>query len=122
MTAANEQKKQDATANEKLVFLVENVQRKEKELIITGHFYNGKKNRTITSVKSMELDIVLRDMDKELLNEKNIKYAQPLAGIRIEPLQDSPAVTVNLPDKAPAGEFNNFMVTAHDVHWEGVGN
>ena len=122
VTAANEQKKQDATANEKLVFLVENVQRKDNELVISGHFYNGKKNRTITSVKSMELDIVLRDMDKELLNEKNIKYAQPLAGIRIEPLQDSPAVTVNLPDKAPAGEFNNFMVTAHDVHWEGVGN
>ena len=128
--AANEQKKQDAAANEKLVFLVENVQRKDNELVISGHFYNGKKNRTITSVKSMELDIVLRDMDKELLrdmdkellNEKNIKYAQPLAGIRIEPLQDSPAVTVNLPDKAPDGEFNNFMVTAHDVHWEGVGN
>ena len=122
VTAANEQKKQDAAANEKLVFLVENVQRKDNELVISGHFYNGKKNRTITSVKSMELDIVLRDMDKELLNEKNIKYAQPLAGIRIEPLQDSPAITVNLPDKAPAGEFNNFMVTAHDVHWEGVGN
>ena len=122
MKAVNEQKKQDATANEKIVFLVENVQRREKELLITGHFYNGKKNRTITSVKMMELDIVLRDMDKELLNEKNVKYAQPLAGISIEPLQDSPVVTVNLPDKAPDGEFNNFMVTAHDVHWEGVGN
>ena len=46
--AANEQKKQDATANEKLVFLVENVQRKDNELVISGHFYNGKKNRTIT--------------------------------------------------------------------------
>ncbi len=29
---------------------------------------------------------------------------------------------MNLPDKAPDGEFNNFAVTAHDVHWEGVGN
>ena len=29
---------------------------------------------------------------------------------------------MNLPDKAPAGEFNNFTVSAHDVHWEGVGN
>ncbi|MBR6860584.1 MAG: hypothetical protein IKM73_04590, partial [Acidaminococcaceae bacterium] len=122
MKAVNEQKKQDATANEKIVFLVENVQRREKELLITGHFYNGKKNRTITSVKMMELDIVLRDMDKELLNEKNVKCAQPLVGISIEPLQDSPVLTVNLPDKAPDGEFNNFMVTAHDVHWEGVGN
>ncbi len=120
--AANEQKKQDATATEKIVFLVENVQRKDNELVISGHFYNGKKNRTIITVKSLELDIVLRDMDKELLNEKNIKYEKAFTGMNIEPLQDSQVLTVNLPDKAPAGEYNNFMVTAHDVHWEGVGN
>ena len=119
--AVNEQKKQDATANEKLVFLVENVQRKGNDLSITGHFYNGKKNRTIISVKAMELDIVLRDLDKELLNEKNIKYTKAFGGMEIKPLQDSPALTVELPGKAPAAEFNNFTVTAHDVHWEGIG-
>ena len=121
MKAANDQKKRDATANEKIVFLVENVQRKGNDLSITGHFYNGKKNRTIIAVKAMELDIVLRDMDKELLNEKNIKYTKAFSGMNIAPLQDSPKLTVDLPGKAPAAEFNNFTITAHDVHWEGVG-
>jgi len=121
MKAANAQKKQDATANEKIVFLVENVQRKGNDLTISGHFYNGKKNRTIISVKAMELDIVLRDVDKELLNEKNIKYTKAFTGMEIKPLQDSPVLTVELPDKAPKDEFNNFAVTAHDVHWEGIG-
>ena len=121
MKAANEQKKQDATANEKIVFLVENVQRKGNDLTISGHFYNGKKNRTIISVKAMELDIVLRDVDKELLNEKNIKYTKAFTGMEIKPLQDSPMLTVELPGKAPKDEFNNFAVTAHDVHWEGIG-
>ena len=121
MKAANAQKKQDATANEKIVFLVESVQRKGNDLTITGHFYNGKKNRTIISVKAMELDIVLRDVDKELLNEKNIKYTKAFTGMEIKPLQDSPMLTVELPGKAPKDEFNNFAVTAHDVHWEGIG-
>ena len=121
MKAANAQKKQDATANEKIVFLVENVQRKGNDLTISGHFYNGKKNRTIISVKAMELDIVLRDVDKELLNEKNIKYTKAFTGMEIKPLQDSPMLTVELPGKAPKDEFNNFAVTAHDVHWEGIG-
>ena len=121
MKAANAQKKQDATANEKIVFLVESVQRKGNDLTISGHFYNGKKNRTIISVKAMELDIVLRDVDKELLNEKNIKYTKVFTGMEIKPLQDSPMLTVELPGKAPKDEFNNFAVTAHDVHWEGIG-
>ncbi|MBO6265468.1 MAG: hypothetical protein J6M57_05615, partial [Acidaminococcaceae bacterium] len=121
MKAANAQKKQDAAANEKIVFLVENVQRKGSDLTISGHFYNGKKNRTIISVKAMELDIVLRDVDKELLNEKNIKYTKAITGMEIKPLQDSPMLTVELPGKAPKDEFNNFAVTAHDVHWEGIG-
>jgi hypothetical protein len=119
--AANEQKKQDAAANEKIVFLVEDVQRAGNDLVVSGHFYNGKKNRTITAVKALELDIVLRDMDKELLNEKNIKYDKSFTGMHIEPLKDSQVQTVNLQDKAPAAEFNNFTVTAHDVHWEAVG-
>ena len=121
MKAANAQKKQDATANEKIVFLVENVQRKGSDLTISGHFYNGKKNRTIISVKALELDIVLRDVDKELLNEKNIKYTKAFTGMEIKPLQDSPVLTVELPGKAPKDEFNNFAVTVHDVHWEGIG-
>ena len=121
MKAVNAQKKQDATANEKIVFLVESVQRKGNDLTISGHFYNGKKNRTIISVKAMELDIVLRDVDKELLNEKNIKYTKAFTGMEIKPLQDSPMPTVELPGKAPKDEFNNFAVTAHDVHWEGIG-
>lgn len=121
MKAANAQKKQDATANEKIVFLVESVQRKGNDLTISGHFYNGKKNRTIISVKAMELDIVLRDVDKELLNEKNIKYTKAFTGMEIKPLQDSPMLTVELPGKAPKDEFNNFAVTVHDVHWEGIG-
>ena len=121
MKAANAQKKQDATTNEKIVFMVENVQRKGNDLSITGHFYNGKKNRTIIAVKAMELDIMLRDMDKELLNEKNIKYTKAFTGMEIKPLQDSPALTVVLPGKAPAVGFNNYVVTAHDVHWEAVG-
>ena len=121
MKAANAQKKQDATANEKIVFLVENVQRKGNDLTISGHFYNGKKNRTIISVKAMELDIVLRDVDTELLNEKNIKYTKAFTGMEIKPLQDSPVLTVELPGKAPKDEFNNFAVTVHDVHWEGIG-
>ncbi|WP_462332896.1 hypothetical protein, partial [Schwartzia sp. (in: firmicutes)] len=119
--AANEQKKQDATANEKLVFLVESVRREGNDLLVLGHFYNGKKNRTIVTVKAMELDIVLRDMDKELLNEKNIQYKESFTGMNIRPLQDSEQMTVKLPNKAPAGEFNNFTVTVHDVHWEAVG-
>ncbi len=118
---ANEQKKQEATANGKLVFLVENVERKDNDLVISGHFYNGKKNRTIISVKAMELDIVLRDMDKELLNEKNIKYTKSFTGMNIQPLKDSEVLTVELPGKAPADGFNNFTATAHDVHWEGIG-
>jgi hypothetical protein len=101
---------------------VEDVKRTGNDLVISGHFYNGKKNRTITAVKALELDIVLRDMDKELLNEKNIKYEQSFTGMSIKPLKDSPQLTVNLPGKAPAGEFNNFTVSAHDVHWEAVGN
>ena len=121
MKAANDQKKRDATANEKIVFLVENVQRKGNDLSITGHFYNGKKNRTIIGVKAMELDIVLRDMDKELLNEKNIKYAKAFSGMNIAPLQDSPKLSVDLPGKAPAAGFNNYVVSVHDVHWEAVG-
>jgi hypothetical protein len=40
----------------------------------------------------------------------------------IKPLKDSPQLTVNLPGKAPTAEFNNFTVSAHDVHWEAVGN
>ena len=119
--AANAKKKQEAAANEKLVFLVENVQRKGKDLAISGHFYNGKKNRTIISVKAMELDIVLRDMDKEVLNEMNIKCTKSFTGMELKPLQDSPMLTVELPGKAPEAEFNNFTVTAHDVHWEGIG-
>ena len=119
--SANAQKKQDATANEKIVFLVDDVKRNGNDLVVTGHFYNGKKNRTITSVKSLQLDIVLRDMDKELLNEKNIKYEQAFIGIRIEPLQDSQPMSLDLPGKAPATEFNNYVVTVHDVHWEGIG-
>ena len=119
--AANAKKKQEAAAGEKLVFLVENVQRKGKDLAISGHFYNGKKNRTIISVKAMELDIALRDMDKEVLNEKNIKCTKSFTGMELKPLQDSPMLTVELPGKAPEAEFNNFTVTAHDVHWEGIG-
>jgi hypothetical protein len=122
MTKANEQKKQDATANQKIVFLIDEVQRRNNDLVISGHFYNGKKNRTIISVKAMGLDIVLRDVDKELLNEKNIKYEKAFTGMNIKPLQDSEKLVVNLPGKAPAAEFNNFMVTAHDIHWEGVGD
>lgn len=121
MNAVNAQKKQEAVANEKLVFLVESVQRKGNDLTISGHFYNGKKNRTIISVKAMELDIVLRDVDKELLNEKNIKYTKAFTGMEIKPLQDSSMLTVELPGKAPKDEFNNFAVTVHDVHWEGIG-
>ena len=117
----NAQKKQDATANEKLVFLVEDVRRTGNDLVISGHFYNGKKNRTIITIKSLELDIILRDMDKELLNEKNIKYAKSFTGMNIQPLKDSQLLTVNLPGKAPADEFNNFTVSVHDVHWEAVG-
>ena len=120
MKAANAQKKQDATTNEKLVFLVEDVRRTGNDLLIFGHFYNGKKNRTIISVKSMELDIVLRDIDKELLNEKNIKYGQSFTGMDIKPLKDSPQLMITLQGKAPAAEFNNFTVMAHDVHWEAV--
>ncbi len=122
MKKANAQKKQDAAATEKIVFLAEDVQRKDNDLIISGHFYNGKKNRTIISVKALELDIVLRDVDKELMNEKNIKYEKAFTGMNIKPLKDSEQLTVTLPGKAPAGEFNNFTVTAHDVHWEGVGD
>ncbi len=118
---ANARKKQDATANEKLVFLVENVQRKDNDLVVSGHLYNGKKNLTIISVKAMELDIVLRDIDKELLNEKNIKYTKAFTGMNIKPLQDSEPLTVDLPGKAPGAEFNNFTATVHDVHWEGIG-
>ena len=73
-------------------------------------------------MKGLELDIVLRDVDKELLNEKNIKYEKAFTGMNIKPLQDSEKLVVNLPGKAPAAEFNNFTVTAHDVHWEGVGD
>ena len=119
---ANAQKKKDATATEKIVFLVEDVQRKGNDLIISGHFYNGKRNRTIISVKALELDIVLRDVDKELMSEKNIKYEKAFTGMNIKPLKDSEQLTVTLPGKVPAGEFNNFTVTAHDVHWEGVGD
>lgn len=119
---ANAQKKQYATTNEKLVFLAEDVRSTGNDLIITGYFYNGKKNRTIISVKSLELDIVLRDMDKEVLNEKNIKYEKSFTGLNIQPLKDSQLLTVNLPGKSPGGtEFNNFTVTVHDVHWEAVG-
>ena len=122
MKVANAEKKQDATANEKIVFLVDDLKRNGNDLVVVGHFYNGKKNRTITSVKSIQLDIMLRDMDKELLNEKNIKYENAFTGMRIEPLQDSQPVSVDLPGKAPAAEFNNYVVTVHDVHWEAVGN
>ena len=119
--AANEQKRQDATSNEKIVFLVDDVQRKDNDLAVSGHFYNGKKNRTIIGVKGLELDIVLRDMDKEILNEKNVKYEKAFTGMNIQPLKDSEVLTVNLPGKAPAAEFNNFSVSVHDVHWEAVG-
>ena len=120
MKAANSQKRQDATSNEKIVFLVYDVQRRGNDLVVYGHFYNGKKNRTIIGVKSLELDIVLRDMDKELLNEKNIKYSQSFTGMNIEPLKDSQVIKITLPGKAPAVEFNNYMATAHDVHWEAI--
>lgn len=121
MKAANAEKKHDATTNEKIVFLVDEVKRNGNDLVVVGHFYNGKKNRTITSVKSVQLDIMLRDMDKELLNEKNIKYENAFTGIRIEPLKYSQLVSVDLPGKAPAAEFNNYVVSVHDVHWEAVG-
>ena len=119
--AANAQKKQDAIANGKLVFLVEDVKRAGNDLVVYGRFYNGKKNRTIITVKGLVLDIVLRDVDKEVLNEKDIKYGKVFSGMNIKPLKDSQVLTVNLPGKAPEAEFNNFMVTAHDVHWEAVG-
>lgn len=122
MKAANAQKKEDATKNEKFVFLAEDVRRTGNDLIVSGHFYNGRKNRTIISIKSMELDIVLRDVDKELMNEKNIKYENSFTGLNIKPHQESQLMTVILPGKAPAGEFNSFMVTAHDVRWEAVGD
>jgi hypothetical protein len=122
MKSANAQKKHDATKNGKLVFLVEDVRRTGNDLLITGHFFNGRKNRTIISVKVMELDIVLRDVDKELMNEKNIKYNNSFTGMNIKPLKDSELLTLILPGKAPAADFNNFTVTAHDVHWEGVGD
>ena len=122
LKTANAEKRLDATTNEKIVFLVNDVKRNGNDLVVSGHFYNGKKNRTITSVKSLQLDIILRDMDKELLNEKNIKYEQAFIGIRIEPLQDSQPISLDLPGKAPAAEFNNYVVTVHNVHWEGVGN
>jgi hypothetical protein len=122
MKAANAQKKQDATKNEKFVFLVEDVRRTGNDLLITGRFYNGRKNRTIISVKAMDLDIVLRDVDKEVLNEKNIKYDKSFTGMNLKPLKESQLLTVILPGKAPAGDFNNFTVTAHDVHWEAVGD
>ncbi len=118
---ANAEKKQDATTNGKIVFLVDDVKRNGNDLVVSGHFYNGKKNRRITSVKSIQLDILLRDMDKELLNEKNIKHEKAFIGISIDPLQDSQPVSLDLPGKAPASEFNNYVVTVHDVHWEGVG-
>ena len=121
MKAANAEKKHDATTNEKIVFLVDEVKRNGNDLVVVGHFYNGKKNRTITSVKSVQLDVMLRDMDKELLNEKNIKYENAFTGMRIEPLKDSQSVSVDLPGKAPAAEFNNYVVSVHDVHWEAVG-
>ena len=121
MKAVNTQKRQDATSNEKIVFLVYDVQRRGTDLVVYGHFYNGKKNRTITAVKALELDIVLRDMDKELLNEKNIKYDQSFTGMSIPPLKDSQVIKITLPGKAPAVDFNNYTATAHDVHWEAVG-
>ena len=119
--AANAEKKQNATTNGKIVFLVDDVKRNGNDLVVSGHFYNGKKNRRITSVKSIQLDILLRDMDKELLNEKNIKYEKAFIGISIDPLQDSQPVSLDLPGKAPVAEFNNYVVTVHDVHWAGVG-
>lgn len=121
MKAANAEKKHDAVTNEKIVFLVDNVKRNGNDLVVSGYFYNGKKNRRITSVKSIQLDILLRDMDKELLNEKNIKYEKAFVGISIDPLQDSQLVSVDLPGKAPAAEFNNYVISVHDVHWEAVG-
>ena len=122
MKAANVKKKEDATKNEKFVFLAEDVRRTGNDLIISGHFYNGRKNRTIISIKSMELDIVLRDVDKELMNEKNIKYEKSFTGMNIKPLKDSQLMTMILPGKAPEVDFNNFTVTAHDVRWEAVGD
>ena len=41
--------------------------------------------------------------------------------LRIEPLTNSRMLTVKLPGKAPAAEFNNFTITAHDIHLEAVG-
>ena len=119
--AANEEKKQDATQKQKLVFLVEDVRRTGSDLLVSGHFYNGKKDRTITTVKQLELDIVLRDLDTELLNVKDVTYDKAFTGLRVEPLKDSPILTINLLGQAPEGEFNNFTVDVHDVHWEGVG-
>jgi hypothetical protein len=54
------------------------------------------------------------------MNEKNIKYDQAFSDLRVEPLTDSRRLTVRLPGKAPEAVFNNFAITAHDVHWEAV--
>ena len=120
LDAANKQKKQEADANEKIVFLADEAQRRDNDLAIAGRFYNGKKNRTIIGIKSMELDIVLRDMDKEVMNEKNIKFDKAFSDLRIEPLKESRSLTVRVTGKAPAAEFNNFSISAHDIHWEAV--
>lgn len=118
---AAENVKQDAVNNQKIVFMVEDVQQSGADLVVTGKFFNGKKDRTITAVKEMEFDVTLRDVDTVVADLKGLRSEKSYTGLKINPLETTAPMRITLTGKAPQKPFNNFSAKGHHIHWEGTG-
>lgn len=118
---AAENLKQEAVSNQKIVFMVENVQQSGTDLIVTGRFFNGKKDRTITAVKEMEFDMILRDVDTVVADLKSLRSEKPCPGLKLNPMETTDQLCITLVGKAPSKPFNNFSAKGHHIHWEGTG-
>lgn len=118
---AAENLKQEAVNNQKIVFMVEDVRQSGTDLIVTGKFFNGKKDRTITAVKEMEFDVILRDVDTVVADLKNLRSEKPCPGLKLNPMETTAQVRITLVGKAPSKLFNNFSAKGHHIHWEGTG-
>lgn len=118
---AAENLKQEAVSNQKIVFMVENVQQSGTDLIVTGRFFNGKKDRTITAVKEMEFDVILRDVETVVADLKSLRSEKPCPGLKLNPMETTDQLRITLVGKAPSKPFNNFSAKGHHIHWEGTG-
>lgn len=101
-----------------VVFLTSNVIRNgDNKLDIVGAFHNGTKEM-ISGLQDMQVDIILKDGDEEVLSIKDYQYsASWLGGFMLLPGGISRCV-ITIPADITDKEYDNYEVNVHKIKWK----